>query len=438
MTAPARSTLIPNWVNVSSSCRKRKGTMVSVTGSDQGCSDAELGAKPKKRTCVTTSTTEPAPVPANPRKSKKGMAATTKKKNPSVAAWLKTLQAPPAPLTPPTRPPKTSTPAKELTFNSVSVCSTPGVFNSTEISESVPTPPACEISNVAEISFGSTRSSDNAHLNEALDRSEACHDFENPDLATKELLTAACEASKAEIENYCGQNGENLEILAHTSMVYSGNERLSSGHPRNEHGADVKFKSEPDENMDSVAPDSTSNPVKSAVKVEYFDENFLIEARRSSAAVWESWVKARASDRGEKRTNNFNTFKLALDAASKKMYRSPVDACLQKLEGLNVTLDPVVPNDDGPSLKPLQLEFKLAVPTTGKAVDLGEDVSVLGQSKDSSKPLMVEMGDVSMPFCENLLTQDMFSGTVGDKAQHMAGTCVIGCEGMERTNGKKT
>ena len=83
--------------NVSSSCRKRKGTMVSVTGSDQGCSDAELGAKPKKRTCVTTSTTEPAPVPANPRKSKKGMAATTKKKNPSVAAWLKTLQAPPAP-----------------------------------------------------------------------------------------------------------------------------------------------------------------------------------------------------------------------------------------------------------------------------------------------------------------------------------------------------
>ena len=214
--------------NVSSSCRKRKGTMVSVTGSDQGCSDAELGAKPKKRTCVTTSTTEPAPVPANPRKPKKGMAATTKK-IPSVAAWLKTLQAPPAPLTPPTRPPKTSTPAKELTFNSVSVCSTPGVFNSTEISESVPTPPACEISNVAEISFGSTRSSDNAHLNEALDRSEACHDFENPDLATKELLTAACEASKAEIENYCGQNRENLDILANTSMVYSGNERLSSG-----------------------------------------------------------------------------------------------------------------------------------------------------------------------------------------------------------------
>jgi len=163
-----------------------------------------------------------------------------------------------------------------------------------------------------------------------------------------------------------------------------------------------------------------------------------MEAKRSSAAVWESWVKARASNRGEKRNTNLNTFKLALDAASKKMYQSPVDACLQKLEGLNVTLDPVVPNDDGPSLKPLQLEFKLAVPTTGKAVDLGEDVSVLGQSKDSSRPLMVEMGDVSRPFCENLLTQDMFSGTVGDKAQHMAGTCVIGCEKMERTNGKKT
>ena len=103
-----------------------------------------------------------------------------------------------------------------------------------------------------------------------------------------------------------------------------------------------------------------------------------------------------------------------------------------------MSLDPVVPNDDGPSIKPLQLEFKLAVPTTGKAVDLGEDVSVLGQSKDSSRPLMVEMGNVSRPFCENLLTQDMFSGTVGDKAQHMTGTCVIGCEGMKRTNGKKT
>ena len=134
--------------------------------------------------------------------------------------------------------------------------------------------------------------------------------------------------------------------------------------------------------MDSVAPDSTPNPVKSAVKVEYFDENFLMEAKRSSAAVWESWVKARASNRGEKRNTNLNTFKLALDAASKKMYHSPVDACLQKLEGLNVTLDPVVPNDDGPSIKPLQLEFKLAVPTTGKAVDLGEDVSVLGQALD--------------------------------------------------------
>ena len=40
--------------------------------------------------------------------------------------------------------------------------------------------------------------------------------------------------------------------------------------------------------------------------------------------------------------------------------------------------------------------------------------------------------------CPPWMTQDMLSGTVCDKAQRMAGTCVICFQGMERTNGKKT
>ena len=59
----------------------------------------------------------------------------------------------------------------------------PGLFYSTEKPGSENALAGCDISQVAEISFGSTQSSDDAPLKEALDRSEACQDFEHPDLA---------------------------------------------------------------------------------------------------------------------------------------------------------------------------------------------------------------------------------------------------------------
>ena len=95
-------------------------------------------------------------------------------------------------------------------------------------------------------------------------------------------------------------------------------------------------------NLESVASNSASNSVKIKVKVDSFtDENFLREARLATAAVWDSWIKARAANnRGEKHVANPVTFKLALENASKKMYPSAIDACTVKLGKLDmVTLN---------------------------------------------------------------------------------------------------
>jgi len=76
-----------------------------------------------------------------------------------------------------------------------------GALCSTKVDETTARPLECDISNVCvDFSFGSNGSSTEAHLNEAMDRSEACASFENPDQATQDLLNDACEKSRHAID----------------------------------------------------------------------------------------------------------------------------------------------------------------------------------------------------------------------------------------------
>ena len=160
-------------------------------------------------------------------------------------------------------------------------------------------------------------------------------------------------------------------------MSTSGNEHATSKPLENEHAASDELESEPEQKIDLVASDSNLDPVKSDAKVALADEKFLLEAKKSSAAIWDSWVKARATTRGEKRSNNLGTFKNAFDAASKKMYKNPVDACMMQLEGMKMDAGSLVPCSDGLPIKPLQVDKLLVVSTIDGAASSGDKFSIV-------------------------------------------------------------
>ena len=78
---------------------------------------------------------------------------------------------------------KCSTPASDTSLDHKSVLEPAyGVMSSTQVDELSTKSMDCDMSMVREdFSFGSNRSSTEGHLNEAMDRSEACKSFENPD-----------------------------------------------------------------------------------------------------------------------------------------------------------------------------------------------------------------------------------------------------------------
>ena len=95
----------------------------------------------------------------------------------------------------------------------------------------------------------------------------------------------------------------------------------------------------------------------------------------------------------------------------------------------------LTPCSDGLPVKPLQVDKLLVVSTTDGAASSGDKFSTFSHDKSASKPLMDEMGDVSGSLCGILQTQDGFGAAGQDDGQHMESSRVIGCNGMEPTNG---
>ena len=428
--------------DTNSSYRKRKGTKA-----DNVSSDTSLGAVPK-RLCQTRPTTEdklPGPaitcsdqVARKPGKAKRSVAP----KTPSVAQWLKTLQPPP---TPPTQPLKTSTPAKELSVASVSVCEDlPRVLNSTQNSDLDSAVPSCDLSNVEVPSFGTTSSSVEAHLNEAIDRSEACQDFENPDRDTQDLLTAACEASRPEIDRYCGANGEHLAILANLSRSKIWNEHLSSGPQGNEHDTHLKSDDQDVQNLVSVAPDSTLLRVKSTAEVASVPAEKLLEAKSASAAIWKSWVDARATAVKGERHSKPITFAQAFENAKLlEISKRSMDACTTNLGKLAMMV-PEAPMRYLPAMLPQEDQVtsslcQLVKDDSANHVPLLQmpDTCVPNQREPAQESLMDEIGDKPGPLCRNMRPQGVLTAAVHVQPSSMEMASVIGCGEMESTNGER-
>ena len=380
-----------------SSCRKRKERMFPAADPARdgakvnNCGD-ELGARPKKRVCQG----QQQKLPATPATSGKRRTVLTPK-TPSVAQWLTTLQPPPSHLH------KTSTPVRDTSLDHKSVLEPAhGVMSSTQVSELLTKSMDCDVSTVREdFSFGSNRSSTEGHLNEAMDRSEACKSFENPDQTTKEILINACEKSKNAIDLYCGPNGENLEILVRAPVLDTRVNTLSSEAIRNEHLVPEAVKTMPYQNPGPVASFSTLLRPKLDAKMDAFsenmavpDDNFLREAREASASIWDNLVKKTKASKGN--NTNVRTFKEAFERA--QLYKSPIDACSTHLE--NLCVGTRRPTYQPPGALAMELGQTHEKPLL--AADLGKDVGnsvlpptltpVLGQNCPATEPLMDEMG----------------------------------------------
>ena len=109
-----------------------------------------------------------------------------------------------------------------------------------------------------------------------------------------------------------------------------------------------------------------------------------------------------------------------------------------QLEGMKVSPGSLVSDSDELQLKPLQVDKLVPVPTMGGTTSAEGEFSAMIPNKSASKPLMDEMGKVSGSLCGNLQDQVCFGADARDKALHMEYSHVIGCNGMEPTNGKGT
>ena len=295
-------------------------------------------------------------------------------------------------------------------------------------------------------------SSIEAQLNEAIDRSEACVDFEKPDQVTQDLLTAACEASRNEIDEYCGIFGENLAVLSNSSRRNFANEHLSSEDTMNEHGDGQKVESKGVQNPVVVASISTGKSEKSSVKVDTTSEDEMLkDAKSRSAAIWKSWVDVRATaTKGERHVKPI-TFAQAyenvklLEAAS-----NPIESCANQLS--NLAMKPAMDSQLFPP-QPMQLVPTMLSKKARTSLSMNQAMPDLTQHGllmprtstctpvrrlQPAEPLMDEIGSMSGSFCGSLRSQEVLTAAIQPQPAHMETTPVIGCLEKEPTNEKRT